>query len=174
MVEKKKSKQELDIEERKGKKSLKERLEEKDDNIGFKQWIIKTVMIAAILLAVVCVVEYLFHVQIVTNTILAITIVLCMGFTHEALHYGKAVSLGYVPKWYRTKVMMGFEIDDNPDKRIREKHKKQIGYAPYPVIMPISIAILLLGLCFNNLGLFVAGLASIILHGIAFPLEGRN
>ena len=127
-----------------------------------------------ILLAVVYAVEYFFHVQIVTNTILAVTIVLCMGFAHEALHYGKAVSLGYVPKWYRTRVMMGFEIEDNPNKRIREKHKKQIGHAPYPVIMPISVAILLLGLYFNNLGLFVAGLSSIILHCIAFPLEGRN
>lgn len=178
MVEKKKSKQELDIEKRKDKKGIKEKLEEKqekkDDDIGFRQWIIKTVMIGVILLLVVCAVEYFFHVQIVTDTILAVTIVLCMGFTHEALHYGKAVSLGYVPKWYRTRVMMGFEIKDSPDKRLREKHKKQIGHAPYPVIMPISIAILLLGFYFNNLGLFVAGLTSIILHGIAFPLEGRN
>ena len=177
MVEKKKSKQDLDIEERKNrnKKGIKEKLEEKkDDDIGFKQWIIKTVTIAIILLAVVCAVEYFFHVEIVTNTILAVTIVLCMGFVHEALHYGKAVSLGYVPKWYRTKVMMGFEIKDNPDKVLRDRHRKQIGHAPYPVIIPISVAILLLGIYFGNLGLFVAGLSSIILHGIAFPLEGRN
>lgn len=179
MSEDKKSQQEIDKEERqKDNKTIKEKLEDsqekKDDDIGFKQWIIKTVLIASLLLGIVFAVEHYFHVQILTDTILAVTIVLCMGFMHEALHYIKAIKLGYEPKWFRTRFMMGFEIEDNPNLGLREKHRKQIGYAPYPVIIPISIVILLIGLYLNNLGLFVAGLTSIILHCIALPMEGRN
>jgi len=179
MSDDKKSQQEIDKEERhKDKKTVKEKLEDHQDkqneNIGFKQWLTKTIIIGFLLLGIVYAVEHFFHIEILTHTILAITIVLAMGFTHEAIHYFKAIKLGYKPVWFRTRFTMGFEIEDNPNLGLREKHRKQIGFAPYPIILPLSIITLIIGLYMNNLGLIIAGITSTVLHIITLPFEGRT
>lgn len=108
------------------------------------------------------------------DTLLAITIVLSIAFVHEALHYRKAIKLGYNPKWYRTRFKMGFEITPHTNRKKWLKDKKQIGLAPYYFAIPVSVALLVIGFYFNSIGIFVAGVGSLILHGISLPSEGKT
>ena len=110
--------------------------------------------------------------DLVFHTILAIGIVLILGFLHEGLHYYQAIRLSYKPKWWRTKVRMGFEIEHDNSKQWQSDNKK-IARLPYVVIIPISVFIFSFGLYFNVLGLMIAGIGTILLHGVSYPLEGK-
>ncbi len=147
---------------------------EEDTNIGLKMWISKTITTLLILLAVVYLVQLYFDVPILIDTILAITIAIAIGFTHEGLHYWQAVKLGYKPKWYRTKIMMGFEISHHTKRVVWLVHKKKIARAPYVVLVPVSLVILLAGIYFNQFGLMVGGIVGLLLHGVSWPLEGKD
>jgi len=148
--------------------------EEEETSIGFKQWVTKTIIVTLTLLAIVYLIQLYFDVQILVDTLIAITIVLVIGFTHEALHYRVATKLGYTPKWWRTKLRMGFEIAHHTNRKQWTIDKKKIATAPYVVLIPITIVVLLLGIYFENLGLIIAGVGSLLLHGISWPTEGKE
>lgn len=148
--------------------------ESEETTLGFKQWMMKTVIVTLTLLSVVYLIQLYFDVQILVDTLVAITIVLVIGFTHEALHYRVAIKLGYKPKWWRTKFRMGFEIAHHSNRKQWLIDKKKIAIAPYVVLIPITVAILLFGIYFKNVGLIVAGTGSLLLHGISWPTEGKK
>ena len=108
------------------------------------------------------------------DTIIAIAIVLILFLFHELLHYIKAKKLGYEVEWYTTTFMAGFEIDKRSRRQKWIKDKKQIGLFPYYFIIPASIVILSIGIIISNLGISIAGFASLLLHGISFSLEGKE
>lgn len=147
---------------------------EEETTLGFKQWVIKTVIVTLTLLAIVYLIQLYFDVQILVDTLIAITIVLVIGFTHEALHYRIAIKLGYKPKWWRTKLRMGFEVAHHTNRKQWNIDKRKIAIAPYVVLIPIIIVILLLGIYLQNLGLSIAGIGSLLLHGISWPSEGKE
>jgi len=145
-----------------------------EEKIGLKTWISKSIMTLLILLAIVYLVEFYMEMPILVDSILAIIIALCIGFTHEALHYRKAVKLGYEPKWYRTKIMMGFEITHHTKRSIWMKHRKQIALAPYVVLVPVSIILIVVGVYYNYLGILIGGIAGVLLHGVSWFFEGKD
>lgn len=155
------------------KKDLKKLEEKTEDELNVRRWIIKTLVSGCFLVAIVLLTEILFKVQIVTDTAIAIAVVLAIGFLHEGLHYREAIKLGYKPKWYRTVFTMGFEInhDNTPEWEV---HKKLIGHAPYKVVIPLTFVILGLGVVFDSLGLLIASLGSFLLHIISYTQEGKD
>jgi len=145
-----------------------------ETDLGLKTWITKSIMTLLILLGIIYVVQLYFDMPIMIDTILAITIALAIGFTHEGLHYRQAVKLGYKPKWYREKITMGFIISHHTKRSVWLGHKKKIARAPYVVLVPVSVVILLLGLYMSSLGLTIGGVAGLLLHGISWPMEGKD
>jgi len=141
-------------------------------DIGLKQWILKTITVAVTLLMFVYVVDTYFEISILADTILAIAIVLCIGFAHEGLHYYQAVKLGYKPKWYRTKIMMGFEISHHTNRKQWNKDKRKIALIPYTFLVPLSFILVVVGYQFDNLGMLIAGAGSILMHLISYSKEG--
>lgn len=147
---------------------------EPEQPLGLKQWIIKTILVIFLLMLIVGIIERLFHIPILVETMVSIIIVLSIGFTHEALHYMQAIKLGYQPKWYRTTFKMGFEIGHHSNRVKWMKDKKKIGRAPYIYLVPLSIIILIVGLLIDSLGLTIAGVGSLIMHAISYPSEGKE
>ena len=146
---------------------------EEEDELGIKKWIFKTISMVVFLIILVLMTEWMFDVQIISEALIAIAVVVPLGFIHEGLHYREAIKLGYKVKWYRTKLTMGFDIIST-DKKTWNTHKKQIGYAPYKFIIPIAIAITFVGWLLNSLGVTAAGVASIVLHIYSYSREGRD
>lgn len=161
---------------KKRKKEDIEELEDKEDDeeLGVRNWIIKTILMGVFLFFLVILIEVFFKIPVLTDTIIAVSIVMAIGFLHEGLHYREAIKLGYEPKWYRTVFTMGFEIHHETTKAIWDKHKRIIGHAPYKVIIPLSFFILGFGLLLNSLGMIVAALGSFLLHIISYTQEGRD
>jgi len=152
------------------KKEEKEELQE--DRLNVKHWIIKMVEVTVALLILIYVAEIYLQLPLLRETLIAFMIVLSIGFTHEGLHYYQAVKLGYKPRWYRTKLMMGFEITHHTKRSVWMEHKKKIARLPYIFLVPISIVILIIGIYFNSLGASVAGIGSLIMHGASWFKEG--
>ena len=155
------------------KKDLKKLEEDDEDELDVNRWIIKTIVTGCFLAGLVFLIEFFFEIPILTDTAVAIAVVLTIGFLHEGLHYREAVKLGYNPKWYRTVFTMGFEIHhDNTAEW--EVHKKLIAHAPYKVVIPITFVILILGIMFSSLGLSIAAVGSFLLHVVSYTQEGKD
>ena len=155
------------MEERKEKKR-------KEKEPSLKLWVTKIVLLILILTGFMYCFDFYFNVPVFVDTLVAFIIVLSIGFTHEALHYYQAVKLGYKPKWYRTKIMMGFEISHKSARGKWIKDKRKISILPYVFLIPLSILILYIGLYYNSLGVTIAGISGILLHIVSFPFEGKS
>ena len=109
----------------------------------------------------------------IVNAIIAGIIAVPIGYFHEYLHIRKAKQLGY-----KVVNRQGNELTiDVKD----EKHTKQISKAPYIIIIPISIIILIIGivgiyqdLLMGPIGLVVGAGGTILIHCISYPLEGMD
>lgn len=145
-----------------------------EEPLGVRQWITKTILLVIFLLVLVAVIDVYLPYPILTDTIIAFTLVLCIGFSHEALHFMTAMKLGYKPKWYRTRFKMGFEIVPHTNRKKWMNDKKVIALKPYIVLVPFSCIILAVGLLFNHLGLVIGAIGSLLMHGISYPTEGRE
>lgn len=152
----------------------KEKKEKKDKSASFKHWVTRIVCLIVILTFFMYAFQVYFDIPVFVDTLVAVTIVMSMGFTHEALHYYQAVKLGYKPKWYRTKLMMGFEISHKSARGKWLKDKKKIALLPYVVLVPISLCLLGFGIYLESLSLSIAGLCGIVLHAISYPFEGKS
>ena len=164
--------------------------EERGEEINFKHWLSRTLLVAITLILIILLVERYYNVQLLIITITAITTAIMFGLFHEFLHYRVAVKLGYKPVWYRTRMMFGFDIDTNQktehqkilDSRLNPKDlKKQnvkdtlkIGRAPYYTIIPLSAIILIISYSINLWGVVVGCGATLFLHAITFAKEGRE
>lgn len=143
-----------------------------DTKAGWRKWIQKTILTGLLLIGVVFLIEYYFDVPIVIDTLIGIIIVLFLGFLHEGLHYWQAIRLGYEPKWYRTRFIMGFEIAHKSARGKWLKDKKKIAMAPYLVVMPLSFIIIFIGFIIGSNGVMIAGIASLLLHLLTYKKEG--
>jgi len=106
------------------------------------------------------VLTFIFHI------IVAGCIAVPLGYFHEYLHMRKAKQLGYVVV-NRVGNQLTINVTD-------KEHTKQIGHAPYKVIIPISIIILIIGIYIFQIGLIIGAVGTILIHCISFPLEGRD
>ena len=147
---------------------------EEEDTLNIKHWISKMIQVTVLLTILIFVVERWLNISILVDTLLAVLIVLSIGFTHEGLHYYQAVKLGYKPKWYRTRFMMGFEIEHKRRSSTWTQHKKMIAELPYKVLLPVSTIIFIIGIAFNVYGVWIAGLGSMLLHGVSWFHEGKD
>ena len=125
--------------------------------------------------------DWLLPIKILGETLIAIATALSIGFAHEYLHYQRARELEYEVKWYRTRFTMGFSIKHKSIRGTRtpEKQKiiddiKIIGRSPYFILVPLSILVAVIGWKYNHWGLIVAGIISLVFHGISYPKEGRS
>lgn len=158
------------------------------EDINFKHWLIRTIMVTILLFTIVGIIEQYFGIELLVTTVLAITVMLMIMFLHEGLHYYKAIKLGYKPIWWRTKWRFGFDTDTNlkedwrleEEKQLSPKEKKtrnaldirKIAVIPYKIIIPLSFALLLIGFFLEIDAVYYAGMASIILHLISYKKEG--
>jgi len=102
------------------------------------------------------------------HILLAVAIAIPMGTLHEYLHFRKATQLGCkVTRNYRKNETV-VEGDDDP------AIAKQIKQAPYKLIIPISIILLIIGLYFFILGVIMGSVGTLLIHAISYPLEGRE
>ena len=104
----------------------------------------------------------------VIHGLIAACIAVPCGTIHEYLHRRKAIQLG-------CKVTDGprFKNETIVDTKDPVKVKK-IANAPYVVIVPICIIILVIGIYLIHLGLIVGSGATLILHAVSYPLEGEE
>lgn len=149
--------------------------EENDLNeVNLKHWISRTVILAVIFVFLIAITEYTFSIPLLSNALMAIAISVILGLAHEYLHYHQAVKLGYKPEWYRTRFTMGFELSHHSDREQWRKDKKKISLLPYYVLLPVSVAILVIGFYLDIWGIWLGGVMGIVLHTIAYPLtEGH-
>jgi len=109
-----------------------------------------------------------FLIFVVYNTIIAITIAVSLGWLHEYLHIRKAKQLGLVftrGRRFENKITVN---TDDPVKG------KQIGDAPYKVIIPIATVLLIIGISISQLGLIIGAVATLLIHAVTYRLEGRD
>ena len=149
-------------------------MKKEEEDLSFKHWLSRTVMIGIILFVIVYALERALGIPMVTHAFLAVVIVLMISLAHEALHYWRAIRLGYKPKWYRTKIMMGFEIGHHSSRKKWLVDKKKIALAPYYFLIPLSLVLVAIGINYNVMGIYIGGIGSIIIHGISLPFEGRD
>jgi len=126
------------------------------------------------------VLNVLFHIFV------AISITLPLGKFHELLHVVKAKQLGYkCTKFSLWKNEIEIHRKDCDGKckdtcfTKENPHWKTVGYAPYFVMFPLGFLLIVLGLQPWQggtfiLGVFVAGIAVILLHCLSLPFEGKN
>jgi len=104
----------------------------------------------------------------IIHAIIAICIAVPFGTIHEYLHMRKAKQLGCAvttgPRFKNETI-----VDTNDPVLV-----KKIGNAPYPVIVPIAIIILIIGIYLMQIGVIVGSGATLLLHAISYPLEGRD
>jgi len=111
--------------------------------------------------------------NIIFNTMLAMAITLVAGKLHEVVHYVVAKRLGY-------KIISFKLLKNETDVDIKEDDPnfKKIARAPYYVMMPIGAILLCLGIAIYPseifLGVSVAGVAILFLHGLSFKFEGKD
>lgn len=148
-----------------------------DENLTLKHWLMRVVSVIVILLIFVNIfqiyIEQYIKIYIIDDVLLGFAILLSIGFLHEGIHYFVALRLGYEPKWYRTKVGMGFEIGHHSKREIWLKDKAKIGYYPYAVIFPLSCILLVIGIYLNNWGVMAGAGGSVFVHLFTIFREGK-
>jgi hypothetical protein len=163
--------------------------EEKGAEINFRKWITKVFLLMIILFSITYGFQQYLGIPLLLDIMIMLISLLILFFLHEYLHYFVALKLGYKPEWYRTRFMMGFDIDtkNKTEKAInrevglspKEKRKmhlkenRNIALAPYFVCVPLSICLLVFGYSFNVQGLIYGGILGIIGHVITFPMEAK-
>jgi len=111
--------------------------------------------------------------SIIFNTIIALVITLVIGKLHEVIHMVTAQRLGYKVtgfKLWKNEV----DVDIKPD----DPNFRKIANAPYYIMIPVGIALTIVGLFLYPgeffLGIFIAGVATLFLHGLSFLVEGKD
>jgi len=104
----------------------------------------------------------------VIHGIIALCIAVPFGAIHEYLHRRKANQLGY-------KVTRGPKFKNETIVNVTKPEDiKQIANAPYIVIVPICIIILVIGIYLIHLGLIAGSGGTLLMHAISYPLEGKE
>ena len=105
--------------------------------------------------------------DVLLDIIIAIIIAVPCGTLHEYLHVRKAIKLGYKAKvnFRRNET----EIDVPPDS----PDVKKIARAPYVVMIPLSLFLILIGY-YIKFGILIGGVCVLFLHIISYPLEGKD
>ena len=105
--------------------------------------------------------------DILLDIIIAMIITVPCGTLHEYLHVRKAIKLGYNAKVNFRRNETTIDIPpDSPDA-------KKIAQAPYIVMIPFSLFLIIFG-WYINFGIFIAGVAVLFLHIISYPFEGKD
>lgn len=155
---------------------------EKSKHLNFKHWVTRTVMVGMGGIAVFFLFDYLFHFNILNQSLIALFVSLFLGLLHEFMHFIIATRLGYKVIWFRTRFTMGFEIEhasvrgkrDSPEKIKALADIKKIAYAPYYVVVPLSCVLFVCGYFMISWGLEVAGAFSLLFHTVMFSKEGLS
>ena len=101
------------------------------------------------------------------HTVIALCIAVPFGTIHEYLHKRKAIQLG-------CKVESGPKFKNETVVNTTDPVKiKKIARAPYVVIVPINIIILVIGIYLLHIGLLIGSGATLLMHAISYPLEGK-
>lgn len=107
--------------------------------------------------------------QIALHIIIAIAIAVPLGKVHELCHLRTAKRLGYK--------VTNFQLWKNEieiDIKHADPNTKKIAYAPYYIMIPICLFLIGIGWQYQILGVFIAGVGSLLIHMITLPLEGRD
>ena len=164
--------------------------EEKGEDINFKKWITKVISLMIVLSIITYGIQTYLKIDLIFDIIVGVMLILLLFFLHEYLHFYTAKKLGYKPEWYRTRFMMGFDIDTKirtdtviqsekglSQREKKEKHlreNKKIAIAPYYICIPLAIVLLALGFYINFNGFIFSGALVLIGHAITLPMEAKE
>jgi len=101
--------------------------------------------------------------------LIALCIGLSMGTIHELLHVSTAKKLGCNIK--KLNLLKNEVVIDT--SHLNPKQIKKISNAPYKVLVPLNIIILILGVVLNSIGLMVGSGFVLFAHCISYFREGR-
>jgi len=104
----------------------------------------------------------------IIHGLIAIAVAIPMGTIHEYLHRRKATQLGYKV------VRSSFAKNETVVDVTNEVHKKQIARVPYYYLIPLNLIIFIIGFYLFHIGIMVGSGATLMMHGISYPLEGRE
>lgn len=125
-------------------------------------------------------------VNVIIHALIAIGITVPLGKVHEILHVIKAKQLGYkCTKFALCKNEIEVhqkDCDGNCGDKCFTKNDpnwKNVAYAPYFVMFPLGFLLIVFGWQPWQggtfiLGVFIAGVAVILLHCISLPFEGKD
>jgi len=163
--------------------------EEKGEGINFRRWISRVFGILIILLLMTYTLQQYLNIPLLFDILITLIAILFLFFLHEYLHYFVAIRLGYKPEWYRTRFMMGFDIDTKirtekamekeiglspKQKKVKHiKENKKIAIAPYTICVPLTLVFVILGYTFGVNGLIYAGVLGLIGHLFTFTKEAK-
>jgi hypothetical protein len=100
--------------------------------------------------------------------IIAILFSMAVGKFHETIHLITAKLLGYKVKYFKL-----WRNETDVDIQDTDPNWKKIARAPYYVMFPLGVVLIIVG-WYYSLGLFVAGIGTIIMHLVTFNLEGKD
>jgi len=162
--------------------------EERGKEINFKHWISRTILVGMLLIVIIYGIQIYFQLELVVIALVAITVAIMFGLFHELCHYLMAIKLGYIPVWYRTTMMFGFDIDTHnktekqkqkdlklSPRQLKEQNVKdslRVGRFPYLVALPFSIVFLIMAIIIKNYGIIIGCVAIIMFHIIGYKKEG--
>jgi len=121
---------------------------------------------------------------LVIQFVIILVICLALGKVHEGLHYYKAKKLGYkVTSFGKIKNFVDIhtmECDGKCNDRGEEcfnssdPNFRKVALFPYVVLVPIGWLLLPLGWFFDSFGIFIAGIATVLIHGLYLRKEGKQ
>ena len=107
--------------------------------------------------------------EVTIHTVIAIAILLPCGWLHEYLHCVAARKLGYKVTSMNLR-RNETDIKISPD----DPNVKKISNAPYYILVPFGIILLVIGIGFGILGVGIAGVGILFLHSLSFWFEGKE
>ena len=100
--------------------------------------------------------------------IISVVIVLGLGKVHELLHARKAIQLGYKVRNFK---LLGWKNETDIDIEIDNPDLIKIARAPYYVLMPFGIIMLLVGFWFMTFFLIISGAGVVFIHSLTYWKE---
>jgi len=147
-------------------------MREEGEEINFKHWLSRTIFTMITFFLIILIIDRYTDFDLFIQSFIAVAITIIIGLVHEGLHYREAIKLGYSPVWWRTRFRMGFTINSHSKRDEWLKDKRKIAIAPYIFLIPLTIIILSIGIITNTLGLTIAGIGSLLMHGYTISKEG--
>ena len=106
---------------------------------------------------------------LVLQVVITFAICFALGKAHEGLHIYKAKKLGYKLLSYKL-----FKNEVDIDIQETDPNVRKIALFPYTILVPLGWLLVPLGWFLNSFGILMAGVATVLIHGLSVKNEGKK